>query len=322
MEMKKIISVLLVIFLMMTLLVGCKEETQYQLYNDIDLDKYITVKNYVGITVDTASSEFAEYYASEFEYDVEMYSLYLEITDGAIENGDIINLDYEGKIDGVAFSGGSAEGASLTIGSGTFIDDFEEELIGAVVGEVRDVTATFPENYTNNTTLSGKEAIFTCTINNIYRVMTEEQAYETMGFASVQEYTDDINERAIRNYLLAYVAGNATVKKYPEADLQKMVDAIFDWYVDIYKADYNVDFEEFLNYSGYTIDTYKEELSNEIAPTMMTASMTVYAILKQEGLEISDEDISKQDTSQPVIAEYYAVQDVVLDFLYDNAIIK
>lgn len=90
-----------------------------------------------------------------------------KITEGEVADGDIANINYVGKIDGVQFDGGTADNYDLTIGSNTFIDDFEEELIGVKVGETKDVTATFPTNYSNDPNLSGKEAIFTVTVNHI-----------------------------------------------------------------------------------------------------------------------------------------------------------
>lgn len=87
-----------------------------------------------------------------------------------IEDGDTVNIDYVGSVDGVEFEGGNTQGAGtdLVIGSGSYIDDFEEQLIGAHPGDTVDVTVTFPDPYENNTDLSGKEAVFEVTVNGIY----------------------------------------------------------------------------------------------------------------------------------------------------------
>lgn len=91
-------------------------------------------------------------------------------TSVAVEDGDTVNIDYVGTIDGVEFSGGNTQGqgADLTIGSGTYIDDFEEQLIGHYIGETVEVDVTFPENYGNDD-LNGKDAVFEVTINGIYQ---------------------------------------------------------------------------------------------------------------------------------------------------------
>ncbi len=321
--MKKIISVLLVTVLMMTFLVGCGESRK--LFGNVDLDKYVSLNkaDYIGVNVDTGSEEFiTKYYDYEYDYDVAEKSLYKNITDGAVENGDIINLDYAGKIDGVAFDGGTAEDQSLEIGSGTFIDDFEEELIGAVIGETRDITAKFPENY-GNEDLNGKEAVFTCTINSISRPMTVEESYSKMGYLSADEYKDALTKRAVKSYILNYICSKATIKEFPEADSDKMIDAIFEESVDEFKAIYNMDFEEFLSQSGYTIEQYKAALeSEEVFDTMMRTSMPVYYVLDEEGLEIDDITLEKQTVEQEYLVELYAVQDIVLEYLYGKAVIK
>ena len=104
-----------------------------------------------------------------------------EITDRTdVQDGDVANIDYVGKIDGEAFDGGSAEGTDLTIGSGTFIDGFEEQLVGATVGETIDINVTFPENYTSKD-LAGKEATFTVTINSIGKSVTPELTDELVA---------------------------------------------------------------------------------------------------------------------------------------------
>ena len=87
-----------------------------------------------------------------------------------VENGDTVNIDYVGSVDGVEFDGGNTQGmgTDLVIGSGSYIDDFEEQLIGAHPGDTVEVNVTFPDPYENNTDLSGKEAVFTVTVNGIY----------------------------------------------------------------------------------------------------------------------------------------------------------
>jgi trigger factor len=92
-------------------------------------------------------------------------------TDVAVEDGDTVNIDYVGTVDGEEFSGGNTQGqgTDLVIGSGSYIDDFEEQLIGHYVCETVDVTVTFPDSYANDESLSGKEAVFETTINGIYK---------------------------------------------------------------------------------------------------------------------------------------------------------
>lgn len=107
-----------------------------------------------------------------------------DITDRAVENGDIANIDYEGKKDGVAFDGGTAKGYDLHIGSGTFIPGFEEGVVGMKIGETRDIKLTFPEDY-QSTELAGKEVVFTVKVNSI-----KVETPATLDDAWVEKYTN------------------------------------------------------------------------------------------------------------------------------------
>ena len=318
--MKRLAAVILVIVLMMSALTGCGGKDRL-LYSGIKFENYIEVGEYKGIEVDTSSDDFVKVFDGVYAMDVEDYKLYKEVEEGVVANGDIINLDYSGKIDGVVFEGGTAEGAELEIGSGTFIDDFEEELIGVAVGETKDVTAKFPENY-GKEDLNGKEAVFTCTVNSIRKDMTIEEAYSELDFGSVEEYKADITKRAVQEYILNKITEKTKVKNYPEKDAELLRDAIFDFYVDLYKSQYGVNFEDLIKSNGSTVEDYKSQIASEMVPPMMDVNMIMYYILDTEELELLESTLNSQSTSQPVIAESYAVQDIVMEFLYDNAKIK
>lgn len=116
---------------------------------------------FIAIAITSADS------ASDTDSDSAGYSTDASLT---VEDGDTVNIDYVGSVDGVEFEGGSTQGqgTDLVIGSGSYIDDFEEQLIGAHPGDEVDVYATFPDPYNNNPDLNGKEALFEVTINGIY----------------------------------------------------------------------------------------------------------------------------------------------------------
>lgn len=136
---------------------------------DYKVEKYVKLNDYMNMTVElskdyTVSDADIQSY---IEYLMSMYPSY-EVSDKkTVESGDVVNIDYVGKIDGEEFSGGSATGQHLEIGSGSFIDGFEDGLIGKNVGETVELNLTFPEDYTNNTDLAGKAVVFTVTINSI-----------------------------------------------------------------------------------------------------------------------------------------------------------
>lgn len=319
-KMKRTVAILLVVISMVTLLTGCSKDRE--LYDVADLADYVTVGEYKGVEIDTQSENFKAACQDTIDMDVEDNNLYnLLDSEGIVADGDIVNLDYEGKIDGVAFNGGTAKGYNLVIGSGIFIDDFEEELIGAVVGETRDVTAQFPENY-GNEAVNGKEAVFTCKINYIQRAMTVEESYKKMGFDSVEEYQEDIKVRAIKNSILNKVCDASKINDYPDETSEKLNEAIYEAYVELFKNKYNADLEQVLASNGSSVDVYKNEVKTQMLPPMLETSIVMYAILDMEELEIYESTIQSQEVSQPVIAECYAVREIVLDYLYDNAKIK
>lgn len=316
--MKRLVSILLVATFMFAF-VGCKEKLNehLSLYKDVTIKEYVEVSNYKGIEVDTTSSLFQQYFDAEYSDDVTSNDLYKVLTEGTVANGDIVNLDYIGKIDGVAFEGGTASGYDLTIGSGTFIDDFEEELIGVKIGETKDVTAKFPDNY-GETSLAGKEAIFTCTINYITKNQTLEESYIKMGFKSSAEYEEDIKVRAIKRYLLYTVCDNANIKSYPTKESNLITDAL----VNQAKAQFEnmgISFETALAYNGYTLDTYRQLIMNNT----MDVSVVMYYIVAVEELEVLESTVNSQTEGLPtVLKEMYAIEDTALNFLYNNAKIK
>jgi len=134
----------------------------------INVADYVTLGEYKGIEVtETTPTVTDDYVQSYIDYALQSNMVTTEVTDRAVQTGDFANIDYEGKIDGVAFEGGTDKGYDLEIGSGSFIDGFEDGLIGAEIGETRDVTVTFPESYPN-AEVAGKEAVFTVTVNSIH----------------------------------------------------------------------------------------------------------------------------------------------------------
>lgn len=287
------------------------------LYNDIKLENYVVVDNYLGIQIDTTSTSFKELYKMVLDDDISTNNLYKTVESDKVANGDVVNLDYTGKINGVAFDGGTAKGYDLEIGSGTFIDDFEEELIGAKVGETRDVTAKFPSNY-HAQELAGKEAVFTCKINKISRSMSEADAYSKMGFKSEAEYKKNISMRAAKSQILETVCENAKIKEYPEYYVTIIGNAIYEHAEYIYKTTYNQDFEELLKYNDISAADYKKQAANEL----MYTNMVMYSIFYKENLKLDTKTLNEQNVNQPIISQTYAVQEIVLNYLYKNAKIK
>ena len=203
-----------------------------------DPSEYVTLGEYKGLTIEVDLVEVTD-------EDV-MSQIALEtkqtVSEGTVEEGDIVNIDYVGKIDGEEFEGGSAEGYDLEIGSSTFIDGFEEGIIGMQTGETKDLELTFPEDY-HSEELDGLDVIFTVTVNSISRApeLTDEVAGSIVEGMTAEAYQEsvrqDLEEQAKENQksdaqqkLLQAVYDNATISGYPEENLQYTINRAKNYY--------------------------------------------------------------------------------------------
>lgn len=266
-----------------------------------------------------------------------------------IKDGDTVNIDYVGTIDGVAFEGGDSNGAGydLTIGSGSFIDDFEQQLIGHSPGEELTVEATFPENYRNDDTVAGKDASFAVTINSITVTpeFTDEfvaKNFSEEGFSTAEAYRASVEDRFyeqhLEDYLADYIIENSTVKSYP-SDYLKQLRAITKYNDESMLASYNQMFssygmtayENLWDMMGEDINdelSYEKDL-RERAKETAKAAMVYQAIYEDAGLTI-DLDAAIAELSETYGEEYMAdlratqgdgylaqaqIQEAVMDYL-------
>ncbi len=266
-----------------------------------------------------------------------------------IKDGDTVNIDYVGTIDGVAFEGGDSNGAGydLTIGSGSFIDDFEQQLIGHSPGEELTVEATFPEDYRNDDTVAGKDASFAVTINSITVTpeFTDEfvaKNFSEEGFSTAEAYRASVEDRFyeqhLEDYLADYIIENSTVKSYP-SDYLKQLRAITKYNDESMLASYNQMFssygmtayENLWDMMGEDINdelSYEKDLRERAKETAKTA-MVYQAIYEDAGLTI-DLDAAIAELSETYSEEYMAdlratqgdgylaqaqIQEAVMDYL-------
>ncbi len=322
--------------LILAMLAGCGKNDARILYNE-KLSNYIELGDYKNIPVDTKSDTFKEFYNDIISSDIYNNDLYVHKTEGEVTEGDTANIDYEGKKDGVAFDGGTAKGYDLTIGSGSFIDGFEEGLIGKKIGDTVDLNLTFPEDY-QSTELAGKAVVFTVKINY---VKTDEERkpedyYKELDFNSLDDYTADVTERAAKNYLLDAVKANSEIKDYPEKDTETIYSAYKNMYETNVKNYYGIDLATYLSYNNQTEDDFKSSITDEQIKPLMEEQMVLYAVLDKEKLDLTDEEIQAQldevvksydgvtaDTLKEYYGDFYfeylAVNEMALDFLYKNA---
>lgn len=228
-----------------------------------------------------------------------------QLTTRAVEDGDTVNIDYVGSVDGVEFDGGNTGGVgtTVTIGVTSYIDDFLEQLIGHMPGETFDVNVTFPDPYENDETLSGKDAVFVTTINYIVEEITPELTDEvvaenwkdTDGWSTVEEAKTGISaqlrENAIAEYIWQEIQSGAEVSEIPDSILQYHKDNTVNYY-ESYAAQYGMELEDFLGtYVG--VESMDELLENAAETLEENArnSLIAQAISEEMGLKIADEDI-------------------------------
>ena len=314
----------------------------------INVGDYVTLGEYKGIEVTAeAPAVTDEYLQSYIDYVLQSNMVTTDITDRAVQNGDFTNIDYEGKIDGVAFDGGTAQGYDLEIGSGSFIPGFEDGLIGAAIGETRDVTVTFPESYPSEE-VAGKEAVFTVTVNSIHTEtipeLTDElvkglegncstvDEYRQYAYELLMEDEQSTHDSNAQMDILAKVVENSEFKEPPAEMVTRYYDRIKS-NMSYYAAMYGYDLESFMAATGSS-----EEQLQESAEQASREIIAMKAIADAENLNVTDEDMDEElaknagDYGYEDVEEYkkaldlkgykeYMMTEKVLSFLFDNAVI-
>ena len=270
------------------------------------------------------------------------YATTQNITDRAAQSGDTVNIDYSGAVDGVAFTGGTATGYDLTLGSHTFIDGFEDQIIGHNIGDTFDVTVTFPDGYGDSTdaegntiTLSGKEAVFSVTLNslseNVTPELTDEWVESNFGVSDdlhtadqLRSYfSDALYANNYDNAIVDYLMANSTFKELP-AEITSYYIRMFLNHYNQYATAYSMDLNAFAQTQGYTSadamlaasDAYFEHLAKQDLIFQAVAEAKSLAPTQEE---LDDANSTYADTYGENRAHLNALQACVLDWLEENA---
>ena len=272
----------------------------------------VTLGEYKGLEVEIAPQKVTEEMIdSRIQQDVEKASRTVDVEDRPVADGDIVNLDYAGTVDGVAFDGGTAQGQTLTIGSHQFIPGFEEQMIGMNIGEEKDLEVRFPDEY-HAENLKGKDAVFHVKVNGIQKVekpaLDDDFAADISEFNTFEEYKADIVKQLedqaeknrstmISNAAVEKAAENATVD-IPEAMIDDEVDNLLN-NMRYEMAMQGLKLEEYLNYFRMTVDDLKKQRRSE-AEQRVKSQLVIEAIRKAEGIEATEEEIEKAVQDQAV----------------------
>ena len=343
--MKRKLTIQLAVLLSAAMMGGCGKESGA--LKDMKVEKYLTLGEYMGLPVQLPSAAVDEAQVEEL-----FRALYLDsvtpemgILDREVVQGDTVNIDYEGKKDGVAFAGGTASGAQLEIGSGSFIAGFEDGLVGAAPGETRDLDLRFPEGY-GNAELAGQAVVFTVTVNYIYPTDYKDEVVAALGIADittveglrqfVRDYLETNAQNTYRAKLESTVVDNliagCVFQEIPEAVLQRYRNNIQEG-MEADCAAQGVDINTYCMYSyGMDAETFLDQYAQEAAKQ----SLAFQAVANAEDLNVTDEELQEnleQYANQGGYAtveeflgemdreEYreYFMFEKVLDFLTQNA---
>ena len=275
----------------------------------VDYSKFVNLGQYTGLVIPVEEVTVTdEEVQKEIDAILEKAITLVEV-DRAAKQGDTVNIDYVGKYaaDGSEFSGGSATGANLELGSGSFIDGFEDGLIGAVKGQTLDLNLTFPENY-QNTLMAGAEVVFTVTVNAVKELVVPE-----LDDAFVQEHSDvstvEEYRQMIYDQLLAEKQAEAEAKRedaawnqiiesteilnYPESELAKQLESVR---TDL-SASFGMEYDELVTaytaYTGISVEEFEKRVEQQ-AKYELEYKMITYSIAKAEGIDWTKEEYDEQ----------------------------
>ena len=349
---KKLFSVLLVTALAASL-VACgktdKKEAKASTVNtEINADEYagtitsnagvyktfVNLSDWKGMTVDLNESDYVVLDSDVEDYIQSMLESMAEtnvVTEGTTKSGDVIKLDYSGKLDGTAFSGGTATDVTYTIGSGKFIDDLDKGLVGLTIGQETDITCVFPESYYNSD-LAGKTTVFTVTVNEVDESIVPDLTDEwvasnasALGLEDDTITTVDQLRSYVRSYLETQAASSRSsaifdaaytnmsegldVSDYPSEELSDLLNTLnnnVDSEYQSYSASYSSK-EEYLKgvYNFDSLDAFNEYADN-YAKQYLLQKMIITMIAADNDITVTADDINSTGEE---LASYYGYDD-------------
>ena len=311
----------------------------------------VTLGEYKGVAVPVSHTEVTdEEVEAELKKEQEKNSRTITVEDRAAEKGDIVTIDFEGTVDGETFQGGSGKDYPLTLGSGTFIPGFDDQLIGAKAEDVVDVHVTFPEDY-NSEELKGKAAVFKCTVHKIETKelpeLDDDFAKDVSEFDTLEEYKNSLREdlkkkkedeakREKENAAVDKAVANAQME-IPDAMLGTQAAQMVDNFARRLSAQ-GMSMEQYMQYTGQNAAALQEQMKPQALKQIQTR-LVLEKVAQVENIQISDERLEEEfekmakmygmekdklkeilgDAEKDQMREDLAVQEAVT-FLADNAV--
>lgn len=311
-----------------------------------DPGKLTKLGTYKGVEVKKNSTEVTpEELEKRIQGILDANPEYIEITDRPAQNGDIVNIDFVGMKDGEAFDGGTAEDFPLELGSNSFIDGFEEGLVGAEAGSELSLNLTFPEDYFN-ADLAGQEVVFDVTVNSIEEkkeaVLDENFVQRMSDFTTVDEFKADTladmeqEKETMAENQLEYDAFMAALDnsefELNEEAVEQQYEAQLNYYTSMVQM-YGMTMDDYVAAFGMTMDDFQKELRTA-AENALKQELLVDAVAEEEKLEVTDEDRQKvadqygtdiqnmKDTYGEEALDRTALVYKVQALVKDNAVVK
>ena len=313
-----------------------------------DVSKYVTIGQYKGLSLDKSVEAVTDDMV-DGRIKEELQNKAEEVTEGSVQNGDVVTINYVGTKDGVAFDGGTANNYELTNGSGTFIDGFEDGIIGMKKGQTKDLDLTFPEEYSSEE-LAGQEVVFKVTLQSFKRApeLTDDWAAKNTDCKTAEEYRKEIRttledeaktsaQNTLRETAWNTVLSASEVKEYPQDDLDT-AKTEFKTLYENYAKQGDMTLEDFVKAQGISMDDFEEQ-SSQYAEYKVKQNLIVQGIMDAENMTLEDE---KSLSIQDELIKAYNVKDLaalvdkygqaavdesigllrVEDFILDNATVE
>lgn len=319
--MKKKLAIAILTVLAAGMFTGCgKQELTIADLKNVEVEDYVEIPDYKNLDVPASGKvEITDADVKNYIYgSINAVESMHELT-GTVESGDVVNIDYAGTIDGTAFEGGTAQGQLLEIGSGSFIEGFEEGLIGVEVGETKDLSLKFPDNYRNGD-VAGKDCIFAVKVNYILTPLSDDNvnlvdegytsaaAYEEDTKHYLEEYSNFMYETELMNNIASTLLPACTYKEIPQT------------LIDDYKEMLRSSLSTSASSAGMTLEQYVmsvysvgedgvESKIDEIALDCAEEGLALQAIANKEGISISDEELESTLSAQATAAGFSSVEE-------------
>lgn len=312
----------------------------------VDLGKVTKLGTYKGVEVEKMDTQ-----VTEEELETELQSIlaanpeYIEITDRPAKEGDVVNIDYVGMKDGEAFEGGTAEGYDLELGSGAFIDGFEDGLIGASKGSELSLNLTFPEEY-HSEELAGQAVVFDVTVNSIEEkkeaVLDENFVQRMSDFTTVDEYKNDVRanlQKQKEDMAEIQVENDAFMAALETCEFEVNEDAVetqyqnqYSYYTQMVQM-YGMELADYVSMLGMTEEEFQNEIRNA-AELSIKQNLLVKAVAEAEKLTVEDADreiaAAQYGADVETMVNTYGQEALdesamlikVATFIKDNAVVK